>query len=66
MTLLRRAGRSCDTDYAGRSLNGQIKLANRLESRFVVIVKGGEAIVRQRGERDVVVPLDELAERLPA
>jgi histidyl-tRNA synthetase len=61
---LRRAGRSCDTDYAQRSLNGQIKLANRLDSRWIVIVKDGEAIVRERGERDVVVPLAELPERL--
>jgi histidyl-tRNA synthetase len=61
---LRRAGRSCDTDYAQRSLNGQIKLATRLDSRWIVIVKDGEAIVRERGERDVVVPLAELPERL--
>jgi histidyl-tRNA synthetase len=66
MAELRRAGRACDTDYAGRSLNGQLKLANRLETRFTVIVKNGEAIVRERGERDVVVPLDELPQRLPA
>jgi len=65
MAELRGAGRSCDTDYAGRSLNGQIKLANRLETRFTVIVKDGEAIVRERGQRDVVLPLDELPERLP-
>ena len=64
MADLRRAGRSCDTDYAGRSLNGQIKLANRLETRWLVIVKDGEAIVRERGERDVEVPLAEVVERL--
>jgi histidyl-tRNA synthetase len=63
---LRRAGRSCDTDHAGRSLNGQIKLANRLGAHWTVIVRDGEAIVRERGERerDVVVPLDDLPERL--
>jgi histidyl-tRNA synthetase len=64
MADLRLAGRSCDTDYAGRSLNGQIKLANRLETRWLVIVKGAEAIVRERGERDVEVPLAEVVERL--
>jgi histidyl-tRNA synthetase len=64
MAELRHAGRSCDTDYAGRSVNGQIKLANRLDSRFTVIVKGDEAIVRERGSRDVVVALDELPQRL--
>jgi histidyl-tRNA synthetase len=64
IAALRRAGRSCDTDYAGRSLNGQIKLANRLEAHWTVIVKDAEAIVRERGERDVVVSLDELPERL--
>jgi histidyl-tRNA synthetase len=61
---LRRAGRSCDTDYAARSLNGQIKLANRLGTRWLVIVKDGEAIVRERGERDIEVPLAEVVERL--
>jgi histidyl-tRNA synthetase len=64
MADLRRAGRSCDTDYAGRSLNGQIKFANRLETRWLVIVKDGEAIVRERGERDVEVSLAEVVERL--
>jgi histidyl-tRNA synthetase len=66
LAALRRVGRSADTDYAGRSLNGQIKLANRLGTRFTVIVKGDEAIVRERGSRDVVVPLEELPEKLPA
>jgi histidyl-tRNA synthetase len=66
MAKLRAAGRSCDTDYAGRSLNGQIKYANRLEVRFTVIVRGGDAILRERGERDVAISLDDLPEKLPA
>src|SRR5204863_397105 len=45
---------------------GQIKPANRLEARFTVIVRGGDAILRERGERDVAVSLDELPEKLPA
>ena len=66
MAKLRAAGRSCDTDYAGRSLNGQIKYANRLEVRFTVIVRGADAILRERGERDVEITLDDLPEKLPA
>jgi histidyl-tRNA synthetase len=66
MAMLRAAGRSCDTDYAGRSLNGQIKHANRLEVRFTVIVRGGDAILRERGERDVAISLDDLPDKLPA
>jgi histidyl-tRNA synthetase len=38
MTELRRAGLSCDADYAGRSRKGQLTQASRLGAREVVVV----------------------------
>jgi histidyl-tRNA synthetase len=40
MMELRRAGLSCDTDYAGRSRKGQLTQAGRLGAREVVVVDG--------------------------
>ena len=39
MTELRRAGVSCDADYAGRSRKGQLTQAKRLGARRVVTVE---------------------------
>jgi histidyl-tRNA synthetase len=61
---LRRAGISADTDYAGRSLKGQLTQAGRLGARTTVIVRAGEATVRRAGAADEAVGLDELAARL--
>ena len=61
---LRRAGKRCDADYAGRSLKGQLTQAGRLGAKTTVIVGPDEATIRRRGEEDVVVPLDELSETL--
>jgi histidyl-tRNA synthetase len=61
---LRRRGRSADTDYAGRSLKGQLTQAGRLGAATTVIVRGGDALVRRAGTEDEVVPLDELGDRL--
>jgi histidyl-tRNA synthetase len=41
MTELRRAGLSCDTDYAGRSRKGQLTQARRLGAREIVVVEEG-------------------------
>jgi histidyl-tRNA synthetase len=41
MTELRRAGLSCDTDYAGRSRKGQLTQAKRLGAREIVVVEEG-------------------------
>jgi histidyl-tRNA synthetase len=60
MTELRRRGRSVDTDYAGRSLKGQLTQAGRLGAKTTVIVRDGEATVRRAGAEDEVVPLDEV------
>ncbi len=65
MWTLRRAGRACDTDYAGRSLRGQLTQASRLGARVTVVVSpDGTATLRGRGREDERVPIDEVAERL--
>ena len=64
MARLRAAGRSADTDYAGRSLKGQLTQAGRLGARTTVVVGAAVATIRTAGTQDVEVPLDELAERL--
>jgi histidyl-tRNA synthetase len=55
---VRRAGISADTDYAGRSLKGQLTQAGRTRARTVVIVHGTEAAVRREGAAEQVVSLD--------
>jgi histidyl-tRNA synthetase len=66
LAALRRAGISADTDYAGRSLKGQLTQAGRSGARTTVIARAGEATIRRHGETDVVVALDDLAARLTA
>jgi histidyl-tRNA synthetase len=62
---LRRLGRSADTDYAGRSLKGQLTQAGRLGARVTVVVGAEKATIRTAGAADVEVSLDELEARLP-
>jgi histidyl-tRNA synthetase len=50
---LRRAGRPAETDYAGRSLKGQLTQAGRLDARVTVIARANGATVRRGGEKDV-------------
>jgi histidyl-tRNA synthetase len=64
MAELRRRGLACDADYAGRSLKGQLTQAGRVGARTTVVVAGGRATLRRRGEADVEVALDEVAERV--
>jgi histidyl-tRNA synthetase len=60
---LRRSGRAADTDYAGRSLKGQLTQAGRLGARVTVIARSDGATVRRAGEKDVdVASLDEALE----
>jgi histidyl-tRNA synthetase len=61
---LRRRGLSADTDYAGRSLKGQLTQAGRLNAAATVVVDAEGATVRTRGAEDVRVSLDELGARL--
>ncbi|HWB57405.1 MAG TPA: histidine--tRNA ligase [Gaiellaceae bacterium] len=52
---LRRAGRRCDTDYAGRSLRGQLTQAGRLGARATLVVEGDRLTLRRAGADDVEV-----------
>jgi histidyl-tRNA synthetase len=60
MAELRRRGTSCDTDYAGRSLKGQLTQAGRLGAGTTVIVRESDAVLRRAGAEDSVVALDAL------
>jgi histidyl-tRNA synthetase len=52
----RAEGRSVDTDYAGRSMKGQLTQAQRLGAETVVVARSdGTYEVRRRGEDDRVV-----------
>jgi histidyl-tRNA synthetase len=64
MAELRRQGLACDTDYAGRSVKGQMTQAGRTGARTVVIARADDAAVRREGENEQVVPLDRLAATL--
>jgi histidyl-tRNA synthetase len=66
MAQLRRGGHSCETDYAGRSLKGQLTQATRVGARMTVIVGPDSATIRRQGTRDEALPLDDLEERLTA
>jgi histidyl-tRNA synthetase len=56
MAELRREGRAADTDYAGRSLKGQLTQAGRLGAEATVIVRSDGATVRRAGEKDQEFP----------
>jgi histidyl-tRNA synthetase len=64
MTELRRQGLACDTDYAGRSVKGQMTQAGRTGARTVVIARAEDAAVRREAEAEQVVPLERLAATL--
>jgi len=61
---LRMRGVACDTDYAGRSLKGQLTQAGRLGATTTVLVGSDAAILRRRGREDERVALDEVPARL--
>jgi histidyl-tRNA synthetase len=61
---LRRRGRSVDTDYARRSLKGQLTHAGRLGAATTVIAGAQEATVRRRGAEDVTMPLEKVLDAL--
>ena len=64
MAELRRNGVSCDTDYAGRSVKGQLTQAGRAKAELTVVVRGDSATIRRAGLEDVEVPLDQLRRTL--
>jgi len=55
MAKLRAEGRNADTDYAGRSLKGQLTQAQRLGAEIVVIAHERGFTVRRRGQDDLEV-----------
>ena len=61
---LRARGIAADTDYAGRSLKGQLTQAQRSGAHTTVIFGDGGITLRRRGETDVDVQRGELLERL--
>jgi histidyl-tRNA synthetase len=64
MTRLRARGRSCETDFAGRSLKGQLTQAQRLGAELTVIASAGQATLRRSGKPDEPVPYEKLEEEL--
>jgi histidyl-tRNA synthetase len=63
---LRARGISADTDYAGRSLKGQLTQAARLGARTTVVVGADSAALRRPGQDDEHVELAAVVERLSA
>ena len=61
---LRADGVSCDTEYAGRSLKGQLTQAGRLGASTTVVVAADSATIRRAGSSDETVTHDELLDRL--
>ena len=61
---LRAAGVAADTDYAGRSLKGQLTQASRSSAHTTVIVGPERITLRRQGEADEEVERAELVARL--
>ncbi len=61
---LRERGVSCDTDYAGRSLKGQLTQAARLGASMTVVVGKDGATIRSPDGADETVSLDDVLARI--
>jgi histidyl-tRNA synthetase len=61
---LRAAGLAADTDYAGRSLKGQLTQAGRSGAPTTAILRAGDALLRRQGEQDEAVSHDALVGKL--
>jgi histidyl-tRNA synthetase len=66
LAQLRRQGVAVDTDYAGRSLKGQLTQAGRLGAAATVIVGSDGAVLRRAGQADEPIALAEIVGRLSA
>lgn len=70
--LLRAAGIRTESDYQGRSLKSQFKLADKLGARVCVVLGGDEVAAQSATIRDMqtheqeLVPLSQLAEKVSA
>ena len=63
---LRVAGIAADTDYADRSLKGQLTQAGRSGAHTVVVVGSDRATVRRQGSADEVVGHADVLAKLQA
>ena len=61
---LRRRGVAADTDYAGRSLKGQLTQSARLGAAATVIVRADGAVLRWHGEADEPLAHTDIVGRL--
>jgi histidyl-tRNA synthetase len=61
---LRSVGLATDTDYAGRSLKGQLTQAGRSGAAAVVVVGAADATIRRAGAEDVTVGLGDVVATL--
>ena len=61
---LRELGLACDTDYAGRSIKGQLTQAARLGAVATVVVGPERATIRRAGAPDEEVGHGEVSRRL--
>jgi histidyl-tRNA synthetase len=61
---LRDAGIAADTDYAGRSLKGQLTQAGRSGATTTVILRAVDALIRRQGAQDEPVAHADLLGRL--
>ncbi len=66
LAALRRAGIAADTDYAGRSLKGQLTQAGRLGASRIVVVGAESAVLRKQGATDEPLAHDAIVSRLTA
>jgi histidyl-tRNA synthetase len=64
LAALRAAGVAVDTDYAGRSLKGQLTQAARLGAAVTVIAGPEAAVLRRAGEADQAIAHAEVVGRL--
>ena len=65
LAALRSVGLRAETDYAGRSLKGQLTQAQRVGAHTTVIVRADGVAVRRRGADDIVVEtIQEAVEQL--
>jgi histidyl-tRNA synthetase len=55
LARLRGAGAACETDYANRSLKGQLTHAQRLGAHTILIARPDRLTIRRRGKDDVDV-----------
>ena len=63
---LRGLGLACDTDYAGRSVKGQLTQAGRLGAATTVVVRSDSATIRRVDGPDEDVALDDVLARIQA